>query len=74
MPRRTIAEVLKRHTGELMAIPGVVAVGEGELESRPCIRVFVTLKRAGSSRSIPAALDGYPVLVEESGDFTARRQ
>ena len=41
MPRRNIKEVLKRYTDELMAVPGVVGIAEGESMGRPCIKVFV---------------------------------
>ena len=41
MPDVKIKEVLKRHTDELMSVPGVVGVAEGEFQGRPCIKVFV---------------------------------
>ena len=71
MPRRNITEVLKEHTTELMEIPGVAGVGEGRLRGQPCIRVFVLDKNSESLRRIPSTIEGYPVQVEESGEFRA---
>ena len=71
MPNASIDEVMKKHTGELMAMPGVVGVGEGASRGKPCIIVFVAKKDAEALRGIPASLDGYPVRVEASGEFRA---
>lgn len=71
MPRKSIREVLNSHTEELMTIPGVVGVAQGESQGRPCIRVFVADKNSESLRGLPHTLDGYRLLVEESGDFRA---
>jgi hypothetical protein len=72
MNRRRIREVLKRHSADLMAIPGVVGIGVGEYQSMPCILVFIREKKAAILRQIPNILEGYAVQVEESGDFRAR--
>ena len=71
MPTKSIGDVLARRTGELMAVPGVVGVGEGVSRGKPCIIVFVVKKDAEALRRIPASLDGYPVRVEASGEFRA---
>ena len=71
MPRRSIREVLKSHTDELMAVPGVVGVAEGESQGRPCIRVFVVDRNSELLKGLPGTLDGYRLLVEESGKFRA---
>ena len=71
MPNASIDEVMKKHTGELMAVPGVVGVGEGVSRGTACIMVFVAKKDAEALRRIPASLDGYPVRVEASGEFRA---
>jgi len=67
-----IARVLKKHTDELMAIPGVVGVAEGKWRDRPSVVVFVIKKDSLLLSRIPATLDGYPVRVEASGEFCAR--
>jgi len=71
MPRETIREILKKHSDELMSVPGVVGVAEGESGGRPCIRVFVVHRNSELLRRLPGRLGGYPVLVEESGEFRA---
>ena len=71
MPRRSIREVLKSHTDELMAIPGVVGVAEGESQGRRCIKVFVMDKNSKLLRQIPDRIEGYQLQVEESGEFRA---
>jgi hypothetical protein len=72
MSRTKIREVLKRHTDELMAVPGVVGVGEGDCEGMPCIIVFVVEKRSDVLMRIPNSLEGYLIKVEEGGEFRAR--
>ena len=69
---RGIREVLKRHTDELMAVPGVVGIGVGKSQGTPCIVVFVVQKNAEVLQQIPKSLEGYAVSVEESGEFRAR--
>ncbi len=69
MPRRNIEEVLKRHTSELMGVPGVVGLAEGRLQGKPCIKVFVVDKNRETLKQLPATIEGYPLEVEESGKF-----
>ena len=71
MPRRNIREVLKRHTDELMAVPGVVGIAEGESQGMPCIKLFVVDRNSELLRQIPDTLEGYLLQVEESGEFRA---
>lgn len=71
MPQRTIQEVLGELTGRLTSLPGVVGTAEGLCDGRPCIKVFVTEKTPELLRQIPAAVEGYPVAVEETGELRA---
>ena len=71
MPDVKIREVLKRHTDELMAVPGVVGVAEGESQGRPCIRVFVVDRNSELLKHLPENLKGYLLKIEESGEFRA---
>jgi hypothetical protein len=71
MAATTIQEILKQHTVELMAIPGVVGTAIGECDGSPCIKVFVVKKTTDIMNKIPSKLDGFPVAVEETG--TIRR-
>lgn len=71
MNGRTIEQVLRAHTDEWMSIPGVVGTGIGELDGKPCIRIFVTSKQQ-LLRKLPSAADGFVVDIVESGEFRAR--
>ena len=54
-----------------MAVPGVVGIGQGEYEGKPCIKVLVTEKSPELLNQIPEDLGGYPVIIEETGEFHA---
>jgi hypothetical protein len=66
-----IREVLRKHTDEIMEVPGVVGIAEGRYRGKPCVRVFVVQRTPELLDRLPASLDGYPVRVEESGEFRA---
>lgn len=69
MPSETVRKVLERHAHELTALPGVVGIAEGEADDAPCVTVYVTEKTADVLCGIPADLEGWPVIVRESGEF-----
>ena len=69
--KENISEVLKRHTPELMSIHGVIGTGEGRKKERPCILVFVVKKTSEISRKIPKTIDGYPVVIQQTGNVKA---
>ena len=71
MTTRTIEEVLKKHTKELMSIPGVVGTAQGLCNSKPCIIVLIDKKTKELDDKVPAVLEGYKVEVEESGEIRA---
>ena len=71
MPNGKIREVLKRHTDELMAVPCVIGVAEGESQGQLCIKVFVVDGNSELLRSIPNTLEGYLIQVEQSNEFRA---
>jgi hypothetical protein len=71
MAAETIKEVLKSHTKELMAVPGVVGTGQGICEGNPCIKVFVIEKTPDLDQKIPKTLNGYPVVIQETGQIKA---
>ena len=71
MPSKVIQEVLEEHTERWLATPGVVGTAIGELEGRPCLKVFVAGKTDELRAKIPITLEGYPVVVEETGEFRA---
>ena len=71
---KSIEEVLKQHTDTLMSIPGVVGTGQGLYKGIPCIKVFVAELTRGLKKKIPEKLEGYPVIVEETGVFKSYSQ
>ena len=69
MPRRDINLVLRDHDDELLSIPGVVGVYVGVFEDgkTPCLKVMVIQKTPELEQRIPKILEGYPVLLDETG-------
>ena len=68
-PRRDINTVLHNHDAELMLAPGVVGVYVGVLEDgkTPCLKIMVARRTPQLERRLPKALEGYPVVIEETG-------
>ena len=71
VPTKTIVEVLKEHTEELMSLPGVVGTAQGLCNDNPCIKVLVIEKTPELAQKIPNSLEGYPVMIEETGEIRA---
>lgn len=69
MVPKTIKEVLREHTGELMSLPGVVGTAQGLCANKPCIKVFVIRNTPEVEKNIPDTIEGYPVSVEVTGEF-----
>ena len=69
MPNRRLEEVLQEHTDSLMAMSGVVGTAQGLCDGEPCIRVFVIKKSDELMGQIPPMIEGYPVDVQETGEF-----
>ncbi len=67
MAAAAVEEVLKQNAGGLMAVPGVVGVAVGACSGKPCIRVLVARKTPELMQKLPAMLEGYPVVVDETG-------
>jgi hypothetical protein len=70
-PRRDINDVLRAHDKELLALPGVVGVYVAVLDDgkTPCLKVMLAQKSAETERAIPKTLEGYPVVVEVTGEI-----
>ena len=71
MPIKTIEEVLNQHTNKLLSIPGVMGTAQSLCEGQPCIKVFVSRKTEKLEQKIPKTLEGYPVVIQETGRFKA---
>jgi hypothetical protein len=71
-PPRPIVEVLADHTPELMAIPGVVGTAESRTpDGRPCILVLLANDSAELRAKLPRELEGWPVILEVTGEIRA---
>ena len=69
----SVADALTRHTDSLMAIPGVVGVGEGRVDDKPSIQVLVVRKTAELQARLPSSLEGHPVTIVQTGVIEAQR-
>ena len=71
MNNKTIKDVKEAWEKQLMAMPGVMAVGIGLRKDRreKCIRVYVNRKASAQAAQIPKEIEGYPVEVEIRGTF-----
>ena len=69
MTRKDINAVLKDHDTDLLTMSGVVGVFVGLLpdDKTPCLKVIVIKETEDLKRRIPRFIEGYPVLIEESG-------
>ena len=75
MTERSIDEVLKDKTNEWMSIPGVEGVAIGLYKGKPCIRIFTSSNPDKQLHpKIPSTVDGYPVIVEQTGPIRALEQ
>jgi hypothetical protein len=68
----TIESVLKLHSDSLMAVMGVVGTAIGEDAGKPCIKVYVAKRTIVIETKIPKSLEGYPVVLEETGEIRAQ--
>lgn len=71
MAEKPIEQVLKEHTEQLMALPGVVGTAQGLCGNNPCIKIYVAQLTDELRKSIPPRLEGYEVDIEETGAFKA---
>lgn len=64
---KSMDEVQEEHQKRLLAIPGVVGMGQGLSDGKPCFRVHVDKLTPELSARIPTTIDGYPVVVIQTG-------
>jgi hypothetical protein len=64
---QSLSLVIARHATELMGVPGVVGVYEGETGGKPVLRVMVLSRADSTVKRIPTTLEGYDVEIEVSG-------
>jgi hypothetical protein len=66
---KSIEEVIKDHTIELMSIQNVVGIAQGLCNNKPCIKVFVDKRMPESEQTIPEIIEGFRVDIVQSGIF-----
>ena len=69
MPNKSLEEILQEYTDSLMTMSGVGGTAQGLCDGEPCIRVFVIKKSDELMGQIPPMIEGYPVDVQETGEF-----
>ncbi len=69
MSKPTIAQVQEKCQWQWMSLPGVVAVGIGAVGDTAVIKVFVSKKTPALEQKIPKKVEGYSVVIEESGEI-----
>ncbi|GAA3937809.1 hypothetical protein [Litoribacillus peritrichatus] len=67
-----VMKTLDVHSGKLMQLPGVVAVGQGECNNTPCIKVFATQSTSALLKQLPKQLNGIQIILETSDEIKAR--
>ncbi|HLJ10600.1 MAG TPA: hypothetical protein VKU82_05395 [Planctomycetaceae bacterium] len=68
---KSIAQVQDEQSKFLMAIPGVIGHGQGLCDGKPCLRVYVDKLTDELLAKIPKTIDGYAVVLVESGSVKA---
>jgi hypothetical protein len=64
-----IATTIARHSAELLEIPGVVGVAEGARDGGSAVQILVVRRTPELVARLPKTLDGYPVVIIESGEI-----
>jgi hypothetical protein len=67
--QENLALLIERHVDELFSLQDVAGVAEGLIDSRPCIKIYLTQENAETRLGLPDELDGYPVVIEVTGSF-----
>lgn len=66
--KKDINQVLNTHAKDLMEIEGVTGLFVGQTDKgEPCIKIMVIEKNENLEKIIPRFLEGYPVVIHESG-------
>jgi hypothetical protein len=66
-----IEQAFDRHHDRLMAVPGVTGLGIGDKDGKPAIVIMVKELTPDLKARLPEALEGHPVVVEQSGEIVA---
>ena len=71
MTKKRIDIVFRENSDYLISIPGVVGTAQGGSDSEPCIKVFVVKKTPELEQKIPQVIEGFKVVLEETGVIRA---
>ncbi len=71
MRGRSVEQVFDSHRDRLLSVPGVVGAGIAMLDDKPSLVVMIREMTPELKALIPAELDGYPVVIEITGEFKA---
>jgi hypothetical protein len=71
MAQRSIEEVQKENAPGWLSIEGVVGTAIGSSESAKVIHVYVSERTPQIDEAIPDTVEGYPVVIIESGEMRA---
>ena len=69
-----IEEVIAEIMDEWMNINGVEGIGQGKIDDKDCILVFISMKTPEIEKSIPSEFKGFPVKLIESGTIYAEKR
>jgi len=68
----TINTVIQSHAEELLEISGVVGVAQGTHEGHSVVQILVERRTPELVARLPRILDGYPVIVVQSGELRSQ--
>ncbi|MCG8605100.1 hypothetical protein MJD09_08900 [bacterium] len=68
----TIQDAVDKASERWIDVEGVEAVGQGDLDGKECIDIYLSVSLGDLSIVIPATFDGFPVVVKESGRIVAQ--
>jgi hypothetical protein len=71
MSQKTIEQVQQEHTRQWLTIPGVEGTAIGLFEGKRCITIFTSVKADELRNKIPSQVEGYPIVIKETGTFRA---
>ena len=66
-----VEKIQEAHTDDWMAIDSVECTAIGLFEGKPCIKIFSSKKAEDLQAKIPTNIEGFPVIIEETGTFRA---
>lgn len=69
----SIEEVISEISDQWMEINGVEGIGQGKVDDKDCILVFVRAKTPEIKKAIPPEFEGFNVQVRETGVIHAEK-